>query len=148
VRPTDRLRINGSFVKQRYVRQTDHSEVGSSRIPRLKMEYQIARPLFVRLVGEYVSISQDALRDDGRTNKPLLVNGELSPAFTEGNFRSDFLLSYRPSPGTVFFAGYGAGYADLRDEPRRFRFPGSLGLDGLSRTDNVFYVKASYLYRL
>jgi hypothetical protein len=148
LRPTDRLRINGSYVKQRYVRQTDHSEVAESRIPRLKVEYQIARPLFVRLVGEYLSSSQDALRDDGRTNKPLLVNGALSPAFTEGSFRSEFLVSYRPSPGTVFFAGYGAGYADLRDEPRRFRFPGSLGLDGLSRTDNVFYVKASYLYRM
>ena len=97
VRPTDRLRINGSYVKQRYVRQTDHSEVASSRIPRIKAEYQIARPLFVRLVGEYVSSTQDALRDDGRTNKPLLIDGQLSPAFTEGFFRSDFLVSYRPS---------------------------------------------------
>jgi hypothetical protein len=44
--------------------------------------------------------------------------------------------------------GYGAGYADIRDEPQRFRFPGSLTLSGLTRTDNVFYVKASYLYRL
>jgi hypothetical protein len=148
VRPTDRLRLDLQYAKQSYVRQTDHSLVGESKIPRLKMEYQIARPLFVRLVGEYVSNVQDALRDDGRTNKPLLVNGALSPAFTEGTFRSDFLLSYRPVPGTVFFAGYGAGYADLRDEPRSFRFPSSLGLNGLSRTDNVFYVKASYLYRM
>ncbi|MEO8563470.1 MAG: DUF5916 domain-containing protein [bacterium] len=148
VRPTDRLRLNATYAKQRYVRQTDHSEVGESRIPRLKMEYQIARPLFVRLVGEYVSNSQDALRDDGRTDKPLIVNGALSPAFTEGSFRSDFLVSYRPVPGTVFFVGYGAGYEDQRDQPRSFRFPGSLGLDGLSRTDNVFYVKASYLYRM
>ena len=103
---------------------------------------------FVRLVGEYVSSEQDALRDDGRTNKPLLVNGALSPAFTEGTFRSDFLLSYRPVPGTVFFMGYGAGYTDTRDDPRSFTFPRSFGLPGLSLTDNVFYVKASYLYRM
>ena len=148
VRPTDRLRLNMQYANQRFVRQTDHSLVGESTIPRLKMEYQIARPLFVRLVGEYVNNVQDALRDDGRTNKPLIVNGALSPAFTENTFRSDFLVSYRPIPGTVFFAGYGAGYADLRDDPRSFRFPGSFGLDGLSRTDNVFYVKASYLYRM
>ena len=88
------------------------------------------------------------MRDDGRTNKPLLVNGALSPAFTDGTFRSDFLLSYRPSPGTVFFMGYGAGYADTRDTPRSFTVPRSLGLPGLSLTDNVFYVKASYLYRM
>jgi hypothetical protein len=148
VRPTDRLRVTGTYVKQRYVRQTDHTQVADARIPRLKLEYQIARPLFVRLVGEYVSSEQDALRDDGRTNKPLLVNGALSPAFTEGTFRSDFLLSYRPVPGTVFFMGYGAGYTDTRDDPRSFTFPRSFGLPGLSLTDNVFYVKASYLYRM
>ena len=42
-------------MKQRFVRQTDGSEVAATRIPRLKVEYQIARPLFVRVVGEYVS---------------------------------------------------------------------------------------------
>ena len=148
VRPTDRLRITTSYIKQRFVRQTDHSQVADARIPRLKLEYQIARPLFVRLVGEYASSEQDALRDDGRTNKPLLVDGAPSPAFTEGTFRSDFLLSYRPMPGTVLFMGYGAGYADTRDTPRSFTVPRSLGLPGLSLTDNVFYVKASYLYRM
>ena len=148
VRPTDRLRITTSYIKQRFVRQTDHTQVADARIPRLKLEYQIARPLFVRLVGEYASSEQDALRDDGRTNKPLLVNGAPSPAFTEGTFRSDFLLSYRPVPGTVLFMGYGAGYADTRDDPRSFTIPRSLALPGLSLTDNVFYVKASYLYRM
>jgi hypothetical protein len=147
-RPTERLRVTASYIKQRYVRQTDHTQVADTRIPRLKLEYQIARPLFVRLVGEYASSEQDALRDDGRTNKPLLVDGAPSPAFTDGTFRSDFLLSYRPMPGTVFFMGYGAGYADARTDPRSFTIPRSLGLPGLSMTDNVFYVKASYLYRL
>jgi hypothetical protein len=148
IRPTDRLRITTSYINQRFSRQTDHSLVSDTRIPRLKLEYQIARPLFVRLVGEYATTVQDSLRDDGRTNKPLLVNGALSPAFTEGTFRSDFLLSYRPMPGTVFFMGYGAGYADTRDDPRSFTIPRSLGLPGLTLTDNVFYVKASYLYRM
>ena len=146
-RPTERLRVTTSYVKQRYVRQTDHSQVADARIPRLKLEYQIARPLFVRLVREYASSEQDMRRDDGRTNAPLLVNGAPTAAFTDGTFRSDFLLSYRPVPGTVFFAGYGAGYQDMRDEPRRFAFPRSLALSGLALTDNVFYVKASYLFR-
>jgi hypothetical protein len=146
-RPTDRLRVTASYVKQRYVRQSDHTQVADARIPRLELEYQIARPLFVRLVGEYASSEQDVLRDDGRTNEPLLVNGAPTAAFTDGTFRSDFLVSYRPVPGTVFFAGYGAGYQDMRDEPRRFAFPRSLALSGLALTDNVFYVKASYLFR-
>jgi hypothetical protein len=147
IRPTERLRVTASYVKQRYVRQTDHTQVADARIPRLKLEYQIARPLFVRLVGEYASTEQDALRDDGRTNAPLLVNGALSPAVSAGTLRSDFLVSYRPVPGTVLFMGYGAGYADTRDVPERFAFPRSLGLSGLALTDNVFYLKASYLFR-
>jgi hypothetical protein len=148
VRPTERLRVSARYLMQHFSRQTDGTRVADTRIPRLKLEYQIARPLFVRLVGEYVSNTQAALVDDGRTGKPLLVGGALSPAFVEGAFRSDLLLSYRPNPGTVLFVGYGAGYADMRDEPQPFRFPRSLGLAGLSRTDNVFYVKASYLYRI
>jgi hypothetical protein len=148
VRPTDRLRITASYIKQRFVRQSDHTQVADTRIPRLKVEYQIARPLFVRLVGEYTSTEQDALRDAGRTDAPLLVNGAPSPAFTDGTFRSDFLISYRPIPGTVFFMGYGAGYTDTRDTPRSFTLPRSLSLPGLSLTDNVFYVKASYLMRM
>jgi len=148
IRPTDRLRVTTSYINQRFSRQTDGSLVSDTRIPRLKLEYQIARPLFVRLVGEYATTVQDALRDDGRTNKPLLVNGALSPAYTDGTFRSDFLLSYRPMPGTVFFMGYGAGYADVRDDPRSFSIPRSLTLPGMALTDNVFYVKASYLYRM
>jgi hypothetical protein len=102
----------------------------------------------VRVVGEYTSSEQDALRDDGRTNLPLLVDGAPSPAFTDGTFRSDFLISYRPIPGTVLFMGYGAGYADTRTDPKSFTLPSSLRLPGLSLTDNVFYVKASYLYRM
>jgi hypothetical protein len=146
-RPTERLRITTSYVKQRYVRQTDHTQVADARIPRLKLEYQIARPLFVRLVGEYASSEQDVLRDDGRTNAPLLVNGAPAAAFTDGTFRSDCLVSYRPVPGTVLLVGSGAGYQDMRDAPQRFAFPRSLALSGLALTDNVFYVTASYLFR-
>ncbi|MDB4883355.1 MAG: hypothetical protein JWL95_2121 [Gemmatimonadetes bacterium] len=94
------------------------------------------------------ALPEAALRAPDRWREPLLVNGSPSPAYTEGEFRSDFLVSYRPNPGSVLFMGYGAGYADTREEPQVFRFPRSLALAGLSRTDNVFYVRASYLYRL
>ena len=147
-RPTDKLRINATYNLQSYNRRTDGSIVGNNRIPRLKVEYQLARPVFVRLVGEYDSVSRDALRDEGRTGRPLLVNGRLTSANTSTTFRGDFLFSYQPNPGTVVFLGYGAGYADTRLASQPFEFPSSFRFNGYNRTDDAFFVKASYLFRL
>jgi hypothetical protein len=147
-RPTDKLRINATYNLQSFNRRSDGSIVGNNRIPRLKMEYQIARPLFVRLVGEYDSFYRDALRDEGRTGLPLLVNGQRTTTYTSTSFRGDFLFSYQPNPGTVLFVGYGAGYADTRSLSQPFEFPGSFAFRGYNRTDDALFVKASYLFRL
>ena len=143
-RPTDKLRLDGSYILQSYVRRTDGSTVGRSRIPRLKLEYQVARPLFVRVVGEYFATEQDSLRDDSRTNDPVLIRSratgalERTSAFTDNSFRADWLVAYQPSPGTVVFAGYGS----TMTEPRAF------GLDRLRRREDGFFVKLSYLFRI
>ena len=147
-RPTDKLRLNATYNLQSYNRRTDGSIVGNNRIPRLKLEYQIARPVFVRLVGEYDSFYRDALRDEGRTGRPLLVNGALTSARTSSSFRGDFLFSYQPNPGTVLFFGYGAHYADTRALSEPFEFPSSLRFQGYNRTDDALFIKASYLFRL
>ncbi|HEX2779774.1 MAG TPA: DUF5916 domain-containing protein [Gemmatimonadaceae bacterium] len=148
VRPSQKLRLEGRYQVQTFKRRTDASYVGEFRIPRLKMEYQLDRALFLRLVGEYESGYTDALRDDGRTEAPLLVNNRLVPASLTSGFHGDFLFSYQPVPGTVFFLGYGSSYHDLRDTPRPYSFPRSLGLAGYTRTNDALFVKASYLLRL
>ena len=147
LRPSQQLRVDGSYVVQTF-RRREGTMVGESRIPRLKLEYQLNRAIFVRTVGEYISSSQDALIDAGRTGLPLIVNGALSPAYVDSRFRGDFLFSYAPMPGTVFFLGYGAGYADTRESPRPYSFPRSLGLNGYARQDDALFIKASYLLRL
>ena len=72
-KPTDKLRVDARYQLQSFRRRTDDSIVGIRRIPRLKVEYQIARPIFVRVVGEYNSDWQDDLRDDSRTNLPIYI---------------------------------------------------------------------------
>ncbi len=148
LRPSQQLRVDGSYIVQTFRRRPEGTMVGESRIPRLKLEYQFNRAIFFRTVAEYVSSSQDALIDAGRTGLPLIVNGALSPAFVDSRFRGDFLFSYAPMPGTVFFVGYGAGYVDARETPRPYSFPRSLGLTGYSRQDDALFIKASYLLRL
>jgi hypothetical protein len=61
------VRIDGTLDYQDYWRRSDHSLVGRNVIPRVKLEYQITRAIFMRLVGEYDLSEHDDLRDETRT---------------------------------------------------------------------------------
>jgi len=143
-RPTHKLRINGLYRLQYVGRRTDGSTVSIWRSPRLKVEYQVSRPIFLRLVGEYTTERRDALRDDTRTNAPILIFDPDANAyvrttpFGRRSFRGDFLFSYQPNPGTVLFAGYGS---TLRD-------PSELGRAELRRAQDGFFLKLSYLFQM
>ena len=146
-RPSDQLRFNGTYQLQRIGRRTDGSTVNLQHIPRLKVEYQLSRPIFLRLVGEYTTERQDDLRDHTRTEAPLLIYDPTADqfvratAFDHTSFRADLLFSYQPNPGTVLFAGYGSTLRDPvdPDDPRR---------TGLRRADDGFFFKMSYLFRM
>ncbi len=146
-RPTDQLRLNGTYQLQRVGRRTDGSTVNIQHIPRLKVEYQVSRPIFLRAVGEYTSERQDALRDHTRTEAPLLIFdpgvGDFvrATAFTRASFRGDLLFSYQPNPGTVLFAGYGSTLRDPVDPDDPLR-------GGLRRSEDGFFLKMSYLFRM
>jgi len=99
----------------------------------------------VRYIGQYVAQRQAGL-EDPRTGQPLVVYNTDSAAYygtgtaISNGFRSDFLLSYKPVPGTVFFLGYGASLF----EPTAFAFSPS----ELRRTEDGFFLKFSYLFRM
>jgi uncharacterized protein DUF5916 len=142
-RPTHKLRVNGFYRLQYVGRRSDASTVDLWRSPRLKIEYQLSRPIFLRLVGEYTAERRDALRDDTRTGAPILIrdaaNGYVRTSpFGHRSFRGDFLFSYQPNPGTVLFAGYGS---TLRD-------PTELGTASLRRAEDGFFLKLSYLFQM
>jgi len=142
LRPSEQFRIGAIYKEQHYYRRTDGSLVDILRIPRLKVEYQLSRSVFVRYVGQYMALHTDSLRDDSRTNAPILICGTTGCVRTavvnSNTFRSDVLFSYQPVPGTVFFFGYGASQAE--DRPLRF--------DALQRQSDGFFIKGSYLLRL
>jgi hypothetical protein len=146
-RPTDKLRFNATYQLQRVGRRTDGSTVNLQHLPRLKVEYQLSRPIFLRLVGEYTTERQDDLRDNTRTEAPLLIfdpgAGDFvrATAFDHRSFRGDLLFSYQPNPGTVLFAGYGSTLRDPLDPDDPFR-------TGLRRAEDGFFLKMSYLFRM
>ena len=141
LRPTERLRISATYVSTSFHRRADDSLTVSTRIPRLKTEYQVTRSIFVRIVAQYEADTHQALRDP-RTGEVLYVRtsgGSIgpSPAYRANLLRADWLFSYRPTPGTVFFAGYGSSLTE----------PDPLAFDRLRRQNDAFFIKASYVFR-
>ncbi len=143
VRPTPQLRLAGTLTNDTFDRKTDGTRVLARSAQRLRVEYQMTRQMFVRVIGEYARTEQDSLRDDSRTNLPVYLrssSGTYTRAlgFERTRARLDVLFSYLPSPGTVFYVGYGDAMA--ADRPT--------GPERLQRTRDVFFLKLSYLFRL
>ncbi len=142
-RPTEKLRFEAGVPVLIHYRRTDGSRVDGAILPRLKVEYQVSRAVFLRVVGEYRSLYQDDLRDEARSGRPILIRDPEDGIYKratrqESNaLRVDWLFSFQPTPGTVFFAGYGSSLSD--EQAFRFR--------GLGRTRDGFFTKLSYLFR-
>ncbi|NNE46749.1 MAG: carbohydrate binding family 9 domain-containing protein [Rhodothermales bacterium] len=136
VRPTNSLRATLQFVRRTLTRARDDSRFSTENIPRLKVEYQITPSIFVRFIGQYTARTRSALVD--RSGDAIFVENVRDTGDTSNEFRTDWLFSYRPTPGTLVYFGYGA----TMDEPgeRRFR--------ELSRTADGFFAKVSYLFRI
>jgi hypothetical protein len=143
-RPTNQLRFQFMYNAQIYWRHSDHTIVGSTLIPRIDAEYQLSRPIFIRIIGQYTSGYQGNLRDDSRTNLPIFYGssptGPFTPAaaFKNNQLQGSFLFAYQPIPGTVGFLGYG----NTTTEPNAFH------LWTLTRVADNFFVKFSYLFRM
>ncbi len=111
----------------------------SATIPRLRTQYQISRSLFFRLIGEYASQETNGLlAPDGSFLETCSggVCSVIGPTDTNDIY-FETLLSYEPTPGTVFFIGY----SREMDEPVAFDFR-----NVQARRDG-FFVKASYRFR-
>jgi hypothetical protein len=138
--PGERLRVDASYAHNEF-RRPDGSSAQVQDIPRLKLEYQLARPLFVRLISQYHAQETAALRDPGSGAAILVPDGaggyRPSEPAVRNDLRLDGLISYQPTPGTVIFLGYGSSMAE----------PDRLALRDLRRTRDAFFVKLSYVFR-
>jgi hypothetical protein len=102
----------------------------------VKVEYQPARAWQFRVVSELRDERTDALRLPGGTSV-LYINGDPSVDARARRVRTDWLISYEPSPGTVAFLGYGS----------TLERPETDGLSGLRRAQDGFFLKVAYQFR-
>jgi len=143
IRPSDQLRFNANWNDTRVWRPTDGTRVLQQDVLVGTLEYQLSRAFQLRLITQYSAASQPDLRDDGRTNLPLVVSngsGGYTPllAYDNRSFQNNFLFTYLPNPGTVVYFGYGnvAARPDLALQPR------------LGAVQSDFFLKLSYLWRM
>jgi hypothetical protein len=142
-RPTNKIRAKISYNASIYWRHSDGTIAGKTLIPRLDLEYQLSRPVFFRIIGQYLATYQDNLRDDSRSDLPIFTRSAATGAYTRAakfqnnQLQLSFLFSYQPVPGTVAFIGYGRNLTD----PDAFHF-------ALLPTNDNLFVKFSYLFGL
>ncbi|MXX57079.1 MAG: carbohydrate binding family 9 domain-containing protein [Gemmatimonadetes bacterium] len=121
-------------------RQRDGSLYSSATIPRVRGQYQFSRALFFRAIVEYGSQERGVLMTptDGQH---VSYCSSTSCRALQGSESNDFsietLLSYEPTPGTVFFVGYSRRMEDMQ----AFRFR-----DIRPEAEGVF-MKLSYRFR-
>lgn len=142
VRPNDQLRFNLNWNDTRVWRPSDGTRVLEQDVAVGTLEYQISRAVQLRLITQYSVENRDALRDDSRTNLPLVSIGSSGStplgAYDHRGFQTNFLFTYLPNPGTVVYFGYG----NLRQQPDQLNRP----LLGALQSD--FFLKLSYLWRM
>ena len=137
LRPSDRLRVAATYTSTSFTRRSNGQRSAFARIPRIKAEYQITRSIFARIVSQYTATRREALLDP-RTGAVIVTTGGPSQPSATNALRTDWLFSYRPTPGTVFFVGYGGTLTEHNP----------LAFSGLRRTTDAFFVKASYVFRM
>ena len=134
-RPTNALRATIQFTRLTLDRELDGSRFSTETIPRLKLEYQISPAIFVRVIGQYAARSRSPLRD--RNGNGILVDSVLDNGSSSNNISADWLFSYRPTPGTLVYLGYGSQLEDVGQQ--RFR--------NIDRARDGFFAKVSYLIK-
>ena len=138
--PTRHLSAELGFRYQSLVRERDGTRALEAVIPRIKTQYQFNRALFLRAIVEYGAQMRRDLVDPA-TGRPLLGCGSSGCSLRGGTDANDFqvetLLSYEPTPGTVFFVGYS----------RQMEDTGRLRFRDVRPTADGLFAKVSYRFR-
>jgi hypothetical protein len=137
IRPTASLGIDLSYSFSRIWRDSDGSFFSAADIPRLRLQYQFSRALRTRIILQYDLQKREALRDP-TTGQPIWIEGEVAGEETEGDFLSQLLLAFEPSPRTTFFLGWS----------RTMEGDRTFDLGAMETMTEGFFAKLSYLFRL
>ncbi len=137
IRPNSSVEVTLSHTLSSLKRQGEGSQYSTVHLPRVRVQYQFSKSLFVRGLVQYELTKRSALQDP-TTGRQLTIDGSPVDALSESEFEGQFLAQYQPSAGTVFFIGY----SRIMQGERTFR------LSRLAPVADGLFVKLSYLFRM
>ena len=137
IRPNSSVQLTLSHTFSSLKRERDNSQYSTSHLPRVRIQYQFSKSLFVRGLVQFRLTERSALQDP-TTGLPLTIGGSTVDARSQGQFEGQLLAQYEPSPGTVVFIGY----SRIMQGERTFR------LSRLTPTSDGLFVKLGYLFRM
>lgn len=138
--PTTNLSAELGVRHSSLFRKRDGSVYSRATIPRATAQYQFSRALYLRAIVEYGSQERGALLTPGEGRQVSYCSADTCFRLLgsgSNDFSFEALLSYEPTPGTVFFMGYTRQMEDM--EAFRFR-------DVRPEAEGLF-VKLSYRFR-
>jgi hypothetical protein len=136
LRPTTGWQLDLSYTLSRLWRE-DGSFFSSADIPRLRTQYQFSKSLFARVILQYDLSERQGLRDP-TTGLPIAIDDEITTDADRGRFLTQILVSYEPSPRTVFFIGWS----------RQMEGDRTFALGEMDPINEGFFAKLSYLLRI
>ena len=139
--PTTNLTAELGVRHTSLYRKLDGSLYSEATIPRIRAQYQFTRALFLRTIFEYGSETRGELRDPASGDVLSYCSDDDCTPVTgseSNDFSVETLLSYEPTPGTVFFIGYSRQMEDIG----AFRFR-----NVQPQADGLF-LKLSYRFRM
>jgi hypothetical protein len=133
VRPTNRLRVDNTYLMSRLLNRYNGDAIFNNHILRSKWNWQFDPKLSLRLIFQY---------------NTLLTNQRYTALETQKNFNADVLLTYQLNPLTALYVGYNSNLQNLNVLPTArgadlVRFPNQFVNDG-----KQLFLKFSYLFRL
>ena len=133
VRPTNKLKIDNTYLLFRLRDRQAGQAVFNNHIIRTKWNYQFTRALSLRLIGQYSA---------------LLGNPKFTSLPSDKNLNWDFLATYLVHPSTAVYVGYNSNLQNL-DPVLALEPDGSIRRrpDQFINDGRHFFVKASYLFR-
>jgi len=137
LRPTHALTTSLEHTYSHLKRVRTDERFSLANISRGTVQYQFSKALFARAILQYSLEKRATLRDPG-SQRPLVVDGTPAEAYTQGRFQGQFLVSYEPSPGTIFYVGYS----------RLMNGEYGYQLAHMDLMEDGVFVKLSYLFRL
>ncbi len=129
VRPTNRLRVDTTYLFSRLLSRETGANIFNNHIIRSRWNWQLNKELSLRVILQY---------------EALLTNPQLTALETRKNFNGDFLFTYQLTPWTALYVGYNSNLQNLALVQGR---PAIRTRDDFLNDGRQLFVKMSYLFR-